>query len=255
MTNLPELLEKIFLRKANLLKGPLVQAELSDTALLKPTRADQLNYIAWLQAAARDSHDALRKQEGFDGGNVPQALLYQMLRHAIDLGFIDAANDFRRTALQLSEAQWRAERKEPKSIQVGAQQGGSRWESLYRTEPAVTQNQTQLLGQYISVVLDQRKPYLAQQVDALDVLKDATSGALERAFVEHLDCLTYRLDAWRLGLQAVQLSHMRAETKAGFGKGGVFVGAYGWLEHVQPKVQTLTPVDLKGDLAEIFETA
>lgn len=250
---LPELLEKIFLRKANLLKGPLVQAELSDKAPLAVTRTDGFNYIAWLQQAARTSHDALRRQDGFANG-VPEALLYQMLRHALDLGFIDAALTFRRSALQLSDDAYRAERREPKSIHVGAQQGGSRWASLYRPEPAVTKDPGQHLGDYIAKALDTRNPYLATQVAALDVLKNATSGALERAFVEHLDCLTYRLDAWRLGVHAVQLSHMRDETPQGFGRGGIYIGAYGWLEDVEPKAQTLEPVQLEPELAKHFDT-
>lgn len=250
---LPELLEKIFLKKANLLKGPLVQTELSDKAPLTVTRADGLNYLAWLESAARTSHDALRRQDGFANG-VPEALLYQMLHYALDLGFIDAALAFRRNALKLTEAAYKAERKEPKSIHVGASQGGSRWESLYRAEPAVTNDPALRLGDYIPKVLTTRRPYLASQLSALEVLKSASSGSLERAFVEHIDCLTYRLDAWLLGIQAVQLSHMREESQAGFAKRGVYVGAYGWLENVGPKEQTLTPENLDGDLAEIFET-
>ena len=250
---LPEILEKIFLKKANLLKGSLVQAELSDNASLAVTRADGLNYIAWLKLAAETSHDVLRQQEGFANG-VPEALLYQMLRHALDLGFIDAALTFRRKDLQLTEAAYRAERKEPKSMYVAAQQGGSRWENLYRADPAVTKDPSLRLGDYIPQALLTRSPYLASQLSALDVLKDATSGSLERAFVEHLDCLTYRLDAWRMGMQAVQLSHMREESQAGFAKDGIYIGAYGWLENVGPKAQTLVPKDLDGELASIFET-
>lgn len=252
---LPELLEKIFLGKANLLKGHLVQAEVSDAAPLAITRADGLNYIAWLQSAARTSHDVLRRQEGFAGG-VPQALLYQMLRHALDLGFVDAALELRRTALQMPEATYRVERKEPKYIHVAEQDGRSRWEPLYRAEPAVTGDPALRLGDYIPKVLESRDPYLNAQLAALDVLKTAPTGALERALVEHLDCLTYRLDAWWMGIQAVQLSHMRGETAKGFTRSGIYVGAYGWLENVKPKQQTLTPVELSDPkLAEIFHRA
>lgn len=250
---LPELLEKIFLGKANLLKGDLVEAELSDTAPLTVTRADGLNYIGWLQSAARTSHDALRKQEGFADG-VPQALLYMLLHHALDLGFIDAALTMRREALQMSDAAFRAERKEPKFIHISQEHDGrSRWESLYRAEPAVTGDPAIRLGDYIPNVLLTRNPYLNTQLSALGVLKGASTGALERALVEHLDCLTYRLDAWRMGIQAAQLSYMRQETSSGFGKGGIYVGAYGWLENVAPMDRTLEPVELDEELAAIFQ--
>ena len=252
---LPALLEKIFLRQPSLLKGNLVQAELSDTAPLSATRADGMNYIAWLQAAARTSHDALRRQEGFSDG-VPTALLYMMLRHALDLGYVDTGLQLRREALKMSDAQFRAERKEPNFIQVAQEGGGrSRWTNLYRPEPAVTGDPAQRLGDFIPGILLTYYPYLNAQLAALDVLKDASSGALERALVEHIDCLSYRLDAWRLGLQAVQLAHLREETGEGYGQGGIYIGAYGWLEDLAPKEETLQPVVLDAELAAIFDDA
>lgn len=252
---LPEMLEKVFLKEASLLKGVLVEAELSETETLSVTRADGLNYIAWLQSAARTSHDTLRKQEGFADG-VPSAVLYNMLRHALDLGFIDTGLRLRREALQWSDATFRAERKEPKFIhiddntQVG--KSTSRWEPLYRAEPAVTGDPALSLGNFIPTILVQQNPYLNQQLNALDSLKNASTAALERALVEHIDCLSYRLDAWRMGIQAAQLCHMREETGSGFGKDGIYIGAYGWLEDVRPAPDTLSPVKLNDELAPIF---
>jgi len=250
---LPALLEKIFLEQATLLKGDLVDATLSDTQSLRSTRADGRNYIEWLQWAARTSHDTLRRQEGFSG-EVPSALLYLFLRHALDLGYVEADLDLRRVALGLSYAAWRAQRKEPQFIQVadGSAQH-SRWQGLYRPEPAVTQNASQRMGDFIPTVLATRSLYLGTQLAALDTLKNATTGALERAFVEHLDCLTYRLDSWRLGLHAVQLSYLRGESDQGFSKGGLLLGAYGWLENVRPKARELEPVELDAELAAIFD--
>jgi hypothetical protein len=250
-TPLPELLEKVFLKKPILLNGELVDAELSDKKRLSISRADGRNYIDWLQWAARTSHDTLRKQEGFADG-VPTALLYLYLHHALDLGYIETDLDFRREALQMSDLVYKAQRKEPKFIHIAEGDHHSRWESLYRPEPAVTKDAALRMGDYIPTVLLTRDPYLNTQLSALDTLKVATTGALERALVEHLDCLTYRMDAWRLGIQAVQLAHMRGESEAGFGKGGIYVGAYGWLEHVHAKSQTLEPVRLDDELAGIF---
>ena len=251
-TPLPELLEKIFLKKPNLLKGDLVEPELSDTKRLSVTRADGRNYVDWLQWAARTSHDTLRKQEGFADG-VPTALLYLLLHHALDVGYVDTDLTFRREALGMSDAVFKAQRKEPKYIQVAEGIGDSRWASLYRPEPAVTKDPALRMGDYIPAVLLTRDPYLNAQLTALDTLKNATTGALERALVEHLDCLSYRMDAWRIGMQAVQLSHMRQESSNGFGKGGIYLGAYGWLEDVHEETRVLEPVRLDEDLSAIFE--
>ncbi|WP_433042988.1 hypothetical protein [Dactylosporangium sp. CS-033363] len=249
---LPEILEKVFLRHSNLLTGPLVQDPVSDTGPLAVTRPDGRNYVAWLRAAAGTSHDTLRRQEGFPGG-VPTALLYQLLRHALDLGYVDTALELRRDALDLSAAAVRAERREPKYIQVAgsadAAGGTSRWRSLYRPERQVTGDPDLRLGDYIPRILQTRQPYLHRQLEALDELAAASSGALERALAEHLDCLTYRLDAWQLGLQAVQLEHMRDTA------GGAHIGAYGWLEHVRPKETVPSPVALDDDLAALFADA
>ena len=126
-SDLPALLEKIFLTRSNLLTGDLVSPELSEIEGLPVERADGLNYLAWLVTAARTSHDTLRKQEGFDDG-VPTALLYQMLRHALDLGFVDSGLTLRRDALQWSEVTYRAQRKEPSHLAI-AEPGAatSRW--------------------------------------------------------------------------------------------------------------------------------
>jgi hypothetical protein len=106
---------------------------------------------------------------------------------------------------------------------------------------------------------------LRDQVEALELLVDASTGRLERALVEHLDTVTYRLDAWRLGLVNVQLEMMRgipqddvddvdegaegAEPVAGR---GIHVGAYGWLEDVRPNRTDPVSVKLPDDLAAVF---
>ncbi len=252
---LPEILEKVFLNDPFAIPPPLGAAALSETERLPVDRADGENYLEWLQTAARTSHDTLRKQEGFTSGP-PRTLLYQMLRHALDLGYVDTALLLRADAFELSAASQRAERKEPKFLHISAEADSeSRWASLYQPEPTITGDQTTLLGEHIPQVLSLIRPHLAVQLDALDRLQGAPTARLERALVEHIDCLSYRLDAWRLGLQAVQLSAMRQETDGGFAKRGIHLGAYGWLEDVKPKGETLTPVGLEGELAGIFSPA
>ncbi len=250
-TKVPQLVQKIFLKRPNLLKGMLVEPELSDSTPLKVTRSDGRNYLDWLQWAARTSHDTLRTQDGF-GDAVPTALLYLMVQHALDLGYIDTDLWLRREILALSDDVFLASRREPSFIQV-AQTNTSRWSNLYRPEPAITGDPTVRMSEFIPKILTTRDPYLNTQLSALDTLKAASTGALERAFVEHLDCLSYRLDAWRLGVQAVQLAHMRGDSSEGFGRGGVHIGAYGWLENLRADDAAPEPVDLDDELAAIFD--
>jgi len=251
-TTVPQLVQKIFLKQPNLLKGPLVEAELSDSKPLKVTRSDGRNYLDWLQWAARTSHDSLRTQDGF-GDAVPTSLLYLMVHHALDLGYIDADLRLRREIMALSDDAFLASRREPTFIQVSPTGAASRWSNLYRPEPAITGDPTVRMSEYIPKVLQTRDPYLNTQLSALDTLKGASTGALERAFVEHLDCLSYRLDAWRLGVQAVQLAYMREDSTEEFGRGGVHIGAYGWLENVRADEAVPEPVDVDDELAVIFD--
>ncbi|MCX6251741.1 MAG: hypothetical protein NTX61_13440 [Bacteroidetes bacterium] len=65
----------------------------------------------------------------------------------------------------------------------------------------------------------------------LQVLEDLTTARLERTFIEHLDCLTYRLDAWQTGL-----FYQKLETNRKAGSKGICLGAFGWLENVKAKL-------------------
>ncbi|MDJ0628353.1 MAG: hypothetical protein QNJ44_08855 [Rhodobacter sp.] len=252
-SGVPDMLQRVFNGQPFAIPGPLGSIPLSEAIPLPIDRADGLNFIAWLKVAAETSHDTLRKQEGFDGGP-PIVLLYQMLRHALDLGYIDTGFSLRAEALRLTELAARAERREPKFLHISEQADSqSRWAHLYRADRAVTGDDTLELGEFIPKILKTRKPYLATQIAALDRLKNVPTVRLERTFVEHIDCLSYRLDAWRSGVHAVQLAAMRQETEQGFGHSGLFTGAYGWLEDIRPKDEMLTPVALDDELTAFFE--
>src|SRR5205823_2898190 len=81
VTDVPDVLHRLFLRGANPLTGPIVnEAPLSETAPL-PSVSAEGNYIAWLRNAAATSLDTVRQEQGFAGDQTPRALLYLMLRH------------------------------------------------------------------------------------------------------------------------------------------------------------------------------
>ncbi|NII25638.1 DUF4200 domain-containing protein [Pseudoflavitalea sp. X16] len=72
---------------------------------------------------------------------------------------------------------------------------------------------------------------MADVRDALNCLKGLPTARLERLFSEHVDLASYRLDAWFFSLAAQRLEQLRT---AANGKNGVYIGAYSWLENVQP---------------------
>lgn len=261
----PDILEKLFLNAPNALKGPLIDDRpLSESDAIRAYTAGGDNYIRWLIAAAGTSHDALRLQQGF--AERPDALLYLMLHHALDLSFVETSFRLFRNAGMIGAAELKAARREPKFLQVEeavlaepALAGGSRWRYLYRSDALITGSPSRTVGEFIPTVLTSMTAtaYLKRQLDALERLKDRPTAALERAFVEHLDLCTYRFDAWYGGILSRQLERMRYPLAADGGqapaKTGIYLGAYGWLERVKPEFKKLSPVALPDGLAAIFD--
>jgi hypothetical protein len=260
---IPDILNKLFLEAANLLKGPVIDdVPLSETDPVRAYRDDGSNYLDWLIRAARESHDTLRAQADFLDDRPPTALLYLMLRHALDIGYVRTGIQLHLDANLLSQAQANTARRPPKFMHIAEAQHdtGSPWQYLYKTEPLIT-NQPQLtIGRFIPTILQTRNPYLNTQIKAIERLVDVPTARLERAFAEHIDCCTYRLDAWWLGLLNVQLELMRAmpvegdDVSAGRASAsrGCYLGAYGWLEDLRPDRSVITPVDLPTELDAIF---
>lgn len=261
----PDILEKLFLGTPNQLKGGLIDdVPLSETGPIRAYTETGENYIAWLIDAAGTSHEALRLQEGFTE-KPPNALLYLMLHHALDLSYIETSIRLLFNFGLLDQAQVKAARREPKFLQVQeatladpAAAGGSRWQYLYRKDAIITGSPSRTIGEFIPTVLTSMvaTAYLKRQLDALEHLAGRPTAVLERVYAEHLDLCSFRLDAWYGGLLSRQLEEMRYITDADGKvqpKSGLFLGAYGWLENVKPEFKTLTPVDLPTGLAEIFD--
>ncbi|MGB3444643.1 MAG: hypothetical protein WBA97_38375 [Actinophytocola sp.] len=88
---------------------------------------------------------------------------------------------------------------------------------------------------------------------ALTILAGLSTAKLERVFAEHLDCATYRLDAWRLGLVNERLAELRyGQDGTGQPVRGLHLGAYGWLEHVDRNTDPVDMVTVPADLTSVF---
>ena len=248
------ILEKFFYGESALLQGPVVDdVPLSEVKPVRAYAADKRNYIEWL---ATSSLDVVRRQD-FGGKPEPNALLYLLLRHSMMLGHWDAGIRLLESHALVDSA---VERREPAFIHVqsAADAGLSKFSHLYSPRPEITGSSTTTLGEYIllpSVLQNAIETVdLREIITALDFLKNTSTARLERLFAEHIDCCTYRLDAWKTGLTAARLEEMRAHDGQQ-APAGIYLGAYAWLEDLRPNPQALSTVSLDPDNAAVFQRA
>jgi hypothetical protein len=250
----PDILQHYFLKDAGLIKLIVDDQPLSETRPIRSYTDDKRNYIQWLIDAS-SSLDALRAESGFSANVTPQALLYLYLRHALMLGYYDVSYGLHKAAGFLSAAQLGAMKPEPPFIHVAgaAAASESRFAALYKTEARITGDPTLLVSDFIArnIFALPAAQGLKDQIDALKVLVDAPTAQLERAFAEHIDLCTYRFDSWMLGVVNFQLQRMRADGEKK-PRGGVYLGAYAWVENLRPRPMTLTPAQIPNDIAKNF---
>ncbi len=249
----PPILEKFFYGASPLLSGPVVDdVPLSESKPIRAYTTDKKNYIEWLATA---SLDVIRRQD-FGGNAEPTALLYLMLRHAMMLGQWDAGLRFLETHSLINPV---LARLEPSFIHVQAAAGAgqSKFQHLVQVQPAVTGDATTTLAEYVLkpavLFAASETEDLREIVGALGRLAGAPTARLERVFAEHIDSVSYRLDAWKTGLAAARLAELRVSLTGEGRRQGIYLGAFGWLENLRPKARRLTPVRLDGDLAQTFQ--
>jgi hypothetical protein len=249
--NIP-ILEKVFFEKPNLLKGPLVDdVPESETTPIRNYSANGQNYIEWLASSGANNV----RMENFGGNKAPTALLYIMLRHSLMQAQSDAATRFLVSNKLITS---KSVYFDPDFIHVEAEgKGKSKFEHLYSPFPGITGDSTTVLAEHIykPEVMKQRKETLRlnETLEALKILEKVPTARLEGLFTEHLDCCNYRLDAWITGLVNYKLQEQRRSLKTNQQKSkGIYLGAYGWLLNVKPENKILHPVQLTGELKDIF---
>ncbi|RSM41195.1 hypothetical protein DMA12_24625 [Amycolatopsis balhimycina DSM 5908] len=248
----PDLLDRLFTDVQQPLLGPLVgDRPLSETDPLP----DEENYLRRLAEFGRTDLERIRLEDGFGDGTPPAALLYLLLRHGVLLGWAEAARRL---------AGLPAPSPDPLFLQITgnlpAELRESRYLRLYSPDAAITGSPAQLVREFLPSVIGTHPATteLAGQLEAIAGLAAVPTARLERLLAEHLDCATYRLDAWRLGLVTERLTELRyGPDGTAPPKRGLQLGAYGWLENIERRDTTKKPlvdVPLTGDLATLFKT-
>ena len=246
----PPILDKFFYGESPLLSGPVVDdSPLSETRPIRAYTPDKRNYIQWLATSSLD----IVRREDFGGNPAPAALLYLFLRHAMMLGHWDAGTRFLEARALVNPV---IARREPSFVHVeeAADAGLSKFHHLYAAQPVITGDPTITLSEYMmlpSVLATAAETVdLRQVLAALALLANAPTARLERLFAEHIDCCSYRLDAWKTGLATRRLEEMRrGEQEAE----GIHLGSFGWLEDVRPRPGAITPVQLDAELSPVFQ--
>lgn len=247
----PAILDKYFLGSQGKLLGDIVDDRPpSETDPIRAWTTDGRNYLQWIERAARKSLETLRRQEGFIDGRHPTALLYLLMRHALLLGYSDAAVGLHRAAGR-PEAELLAMKSEPAFVHVATgTPTESRWAPLIEVNQAVTGDPQRSVAEFIADKIGKIAPtgHLAEQIEALRRLEDVPTARLERLLAEHLDTCAYRFDSWRLGLVHHQLEEMRRRRPR-----GVYLGAVGWLEDVRRSTAVRERAVLSRELTRIFQ--
>lgn len=255
----PDIFKKSFFKKSYFLGSDRIDSvPNSEIDALSFTTTDNKNYIGWLINAAEQSHDWLRKQDGFVDDKPPTTLLYLLLYHALDLSYIDTSLKLHVSKAVMTPHQAQLAYIEPDFIHVETDnETESRWKHLYKTDMRITTHPDMRLEQYIAQNLDTLDEAAAFRdvLAGLRKLETVPTARLERALMEHIDSVSYRLDTWLLGFLHMQLEWMRnlqEEEGESEPRQGVYLGAYGWLEDLRPENKVLSPVKLPDELAGIF---
>ena len=237
---------------------------LSETKELRHYTADKKNYITALIAAAKKSLDALRKNEGLSED--PSALLFSFLKFSLEQGYFDTGVRLHELAQVFTPGESAMIRTEQPYVHMNWENRmvESRYALLYKTDVRIATDKTvaarvsELIANPIELKVISAG--LQQQMDALNHLEKISTARLERAFVEHLDCCSYRLDAWQQAFIKLQLMLMRnnqptgEQEDAAAPRQGIYLGAFGWLENVIPdKKKILTPKTLDDELKKDFK--
>ncbi|MEP7012244.1 MAG: hypothetical protein ABJC13_18125 [Acidobacteriota bacterium] len=232
----------LFLEKAERVTSPIIDGDpavpLSETRTIRPyDGVPAHNYISWL-ATASSADLANQNFPGADGKLVPRptALLYKLLRVST-LAELYTSSRLLTERVRADVFEEIAKVGDIANIAEPALMPGHF--ALVDTAKIGLTATSLSTGDYLldharaATPILQKPPEaaaLAALTEALTLLADLPTARLERLLAEHLDVMSYRLDAWLTGLFARRLAYQRHRQQTP----GTHLGAYGWVEDVRP---------------------
>ncbi len=214
------------------------QNPLSETESIKPYSEVGLNYIDWLRQCSTLTD--LEKENFGDGVTKPNSLLYLMLRHGLINQIKDTtAKVYKKNNIELIRFN------RPQDFYNIQADTITKWEVMHADAklviPAAANSKLSvadhILNKAASNSNESELANLVEVREALSILSQMKTARLERCFVEHLDSLTYRLDAWQSAMIVYRLQKNRnvlSRTNTSEVTPGIYYGAFGWLENIRP---------------------
>ncbi len=258
------MLTKVYHARQRPLDGPLVDdVPLSESDADRTVRRrSQLHRVAGRRRA--DSITAVQAEQGFDGGKPPTALLYLLLRHALQLSFRETASGLLAAVEPSDLRRCAGSRRSCTSTPTRRSTARAATPSCSAPTIASPASTGLTIGDYIARnVRALESTVLPEHLEALDLLATLPTARLERLFAEHIDTASYRLDAWSTGLlelgarsaaraarcHSIGGSRSRADRRPRSGTAGSHLGAYGWVEDLRPEDKDAHAGELPPDLA------
>lgn len=221
----------------------------SETELITPyDTARNVNYIDWLIENAGDT-DKLEKRNFGTRTSPPNTLLFMLLHHALlheakysihrllekhNIGADELIRS--RTFMNMSAvpdlSPWEVFRAPANQVISGINSSKPLLE--YVREP-----------QFTTGIDFQIAQSFTETLEAMQVLRAMPTAKLERALAEHIDTLTYRLDAWQTALLDKRIRQRFASKRESDSdlRSGSYIGAFGYLEKVKPDRSSRLNVD------------
>lgn len=262
------------------LGGALLHGDVIDNLPFSEIReiaAEYPNYIKLMAGGTFDQVRAGASRQKPDGSAEPvSALLYLLLRHSY---LYEHALAAMRLHHHLRNVPW-PEFREKELYNVLYTLDSTYWEYLEEPVDWFLPQMGPRRTSALDLIVNRRNlrdmgPVWAtffgdveEHHDVLRRLADLHTAPLERLFAEHLDLASYRIDAWYTGLAYQRLlgSRTRGDAYTGdpegrrdvvryqfnaplpYQPGGLHLGAYGWLENLNPDSPGMPAPDLPEEL-------
>jgi hypothetical protein len=214
--------------------------EPSETRFLDKLGGTDKNYIEWLMSVKKVSDLKATPP----GGRIPRTILYLLLRHAIlqelkrasETFYNKAKVSYKRVAFEKSLYNFN---KQVNDI--------SEWEILSgvpKKIDAAAFNVSVPIGDHFLQLRDNSEGSrnLKEMREAMQVLAGLPTSKLHKYLSDHIDLVSYRLDAWQTGLFYRRLLQQRSRVSS-----GIYIGAYGWVENlsISPQEKVTIPEPLR----------